>query len=349
MKLPKELQKKNRQIKPPLSNYLVLKRKLVSSFKKEEKIITVNDGRKIIIKKAGERSIFSDLIDDEIIKNELGLYNAKTHWDELNIEFYLNEDDNNEYFQHLKRRPEDFASLKLIMEYIARHEYGHTFLTGSIYNLKPKGEREILHRLGYKNFKDVPEDMRHEVFEKIKKTPFYECLQELSNVDLGVILKEFTEFHANYSVLDKIDDKTPKEVLRWNYNHLEAIIKNLLTNKEEIIQNIKNRENFQLFKRNEHFYLVFEILSNTFEIFVFGEWDQLIPLFNDQNMINFLYFIHLINENFKRIADINNNFDTMIESICNLGRIIELVNFEKLIYKNFFPNKMQEELKFLRY
>lgn len=345
MKLPKELQKKSKRIKPTQSNYLVLKRKLVSSFKKELKRITMNDGRRIIFKKAGERSIFSDLIDDETIKNELGLYNAKTHWDELNIEFFLNDNDNNEYFIHLKKYPEDFASLKSIIEYIARHEYGHTFLTGNIYNQKPKGEREILHRIGYRNFKDVPEDMKKEIFEEIRETPFYVCIQELTNVDLGVILKEFKEFHANYSVLEKIDDQIPKEVLRWKYNQLAPIIKNLLSNKEKIIKNIKNREYFQLFKRNEFFYLVFEILAITFEIYVFSEWDQLIPLFQDQNMINFLYFIHMINEIFKSIADNNNNFDSMIENICDLGRIIELVNFEQLIYKNHFPDKIQERLK----
>ena len=148
MKLPKELQKKNKRIKPTQSNYRVLKRKLVSSFKKELKRITMNNGKRIIFKKAGERSIFSDLIDDETIKNELGLYNAKTHWDELNIEFFLNEDDNNEYFIHLKEHPEDFGFLESIIEYIARHEYGHTLLTGNIYEQKPKVEREILHEIG---------------------------------------------------------------------------------------------------------------------------------------------------------------------------------------------------------
>ncbi len=176
MKLPKELQKKNKGINPKLSNYLVLKRKLASSFKRELKRITKNEGKKIIFKKAGDRSIFSDLIDDETIKNELGLYSAKTHWDELNIEFYLNEDDNNEYFIHLKEQPEDFKFLKPIIEYIARHEYGHTFLTRNIYDLKPKGEREILHRMGYRNFKDVPKDIQVKVYEEIIGTPYYICV-----------------------------------------------------------------------------------------------------------------------------------------------------------------------------
>lgn len=345
MKLPKELQKKNKQIKPTQSNYLVLKRKLISSFKRELKRITKNDGRKIIFKKAGDRGIFSDLIDDKTIKNELGLYNAKTHWDESNIEFYLNENDNNEYFLHLKEQPEDFLFLKSIIEYIARHEYGHTFLTENIYNLKPKGEREILHRVGYRNFKDVPEDTQKKIFEEIKETVFFKCLQELANVDLGVLLGEFKEFHANYSVLEKIVDKVPKEVLRWNYNHLADIIKNLHSNKEKIIENIKNRENYKVFKKNEFFYLLFDILTITFEIYVFNEWDQLIPLFQGQNMINFLYFMQMINEIFKNITDNNEDFDSMVESICDLGHLLELVNSEQLIFNNYFSDKIRAKLK----
>ncbi|MFW9873475.1 MAG: hypothetical protein ACFFG0_10250 [Candidatus Thorarchaeota archaeon] len=179
MKLPKELQKKSIRNKPNLSNYSVLKKKLVSSFRKELKRITQNDGRKVIFKKSGDKSIFSDIIDDEMVKNELGLYNAKTHWDESSIEFYLNEDDNNEYFIHLKDYPENFEFLRPILEYIARHEYGHTFLTENIYDLKPKGEREILNRMGYRNLKTVPKSTQDEVFEEIKGTPYYICVQEL--------------------------------------------------------------------------------------------------------------------------------------------------------------------------
>ncbi len=243
MKLPKELQKKKKQINHTQSNYLVLKRKLISSFKKELKRITKNERRRIIFKKAGNRSIFADLIDDETIESETGLYNAKTHWDESNIEFYINENDDNNYFMHLMEHPEDFIFLKSILEYTARHEYSHTFLTKNIYNQKPKGEREILHRVGWRKFKDVPEVMKKEVFEEIKETSFYVCLQELVNVDLGVLLREFKEFHANYTVLKKIDENLPKEVLRWKYNQLEPIINNLHSNKELIIENIKNREN----------------------------------------------------------------------------------------------------------
>ncbi len=67
---------------------------------------------------------------------------------------------------------------------------------------------------------------------------------------MGVLLKKFKEFHTNYSVLEKIDDRVPKEVLRWKYNQLAHIIKNLHSNKEIIIENIKNRENYGVFKRN---------------------------------------------------------------------------------------------------
>ncbi|HEC40413.1 hypothetical protein LCGC14_0697920 [marine sediment metagenome] len=345
MKLPKELLNKNKKITLAQSNYFILKRKLISLFKGELKRITKNDGRKIIFKKAGDRSIFSDLIDDEVIKNEMGLYNAKTHWDESNIEFYINENDNNEYFMHLEKYPADFIQLQLIVEYIARHEYGHTFLTENIYNQKPKGEREILHRIGFRGFKNVPKDMQKKIFEEIKETSFYLCLQELVNVDLGVILKEFKEFHANYSVLEKIDGKVPKAVLRWNYNHLANIIKNLHSNKERILENIKNRENYRMFRRNEFSYLLFDILGITYEIYVFSEWDQLIPLFKGQNMLNFLYFMHMINEIFKNIAVNNKDFDSMIENICDLGHLIETVNFEQLIYTNYLSDKIKEKLK----
>ncbi len=162
---------------------------------------------------------------------------------------------------------------------------------------------------------------------------------------MGVILNKFKEFHANYSVLEKIDNTLPKEVLRWKYNQLEPIIKNLHSKKEIIIENIKNRENYRVLKRNEYFCLIFEILTLTLEIYVFSEWYKLIPLFQEQNIVNFLYFIHLINESFKTIVDSNNNYDSMIENTCDLGRIIELLNFEQLIYANRFPELIQENLR----
>ena len=92
-------------------------------------------------------------------------------------------------------------------------------------------------------------------------------------------------------------------------------------------------------------YLLFDILSITYEIYIFSEWDQLIPLFQEQNMINFLYFMHMINEIFKNIADDNEDFDSMIEDICDLGRIIESVNSEQLIYNNYLSDEIKEKLK----
>ena len=313
---------------------MVLKRKLISSFKAELKRITKDENRRIFIKKAGERSIFVDLIDDETIKNELGLYNAKTHWDKANIEFYLNENDDNEYFKDLKEFPEDYIHLKSILKYIARHEYGHTFITPNLYEQKPKEEREILKKVGVNNFKDVPKGMKQEIFEKIKNTAFYKCVEELQNVELTILLKEFKEFHANYTVLTQIDDSIPNEILRWNYNQLEPIIRNLHSRKEEIIVNIKSRENYRILKRREFFYLLFEILSITYEIYIFSEWDQLIPLFRRHNMLKTLYFTHLINEIFKSIANSDEDFDLMIENVMDVGRIIDPIDFEELIFRN---------------
>jgi len=341
MKLPKELQKKK---KNPQS-YSELKKNLINSFKLELKRITKKEKRKILFKKAGDSSIFIDLIDDEIIKNELGLYNAKTHWDESNIEFYLDENDDNEYFRHLNEYPEDYIYLKSKLQYIARHEYGHTFLTSNIYNQKPKEEREILKEVGCNNLKEVPEDKKKEIFKKIKDTAFYKRVEELKKADLVVLLKEFKEFHANYTVLTRIDNEIPKEILRSNYDRLELIIKNLHPRKEEIIKNIKSHQNYLVFKRSEYFYLLFDMISLTYEIYVFGEWNNLIPLFQEHKMIYTLYFIHSINEIFKIIADNNNNFDSMIENIMEMGRIIELIDFEQLVFNNQFPDKIREKLK----
>lgn len=334
MKLPKELQKKKKIFDKDQLEYSALKKKLVGSFRAELRKITQNENRKILFKKAEDRSIFTDIIDEETMENEQGLFNAKTHWDESTIEFFLNQNDDNEYMRRLREFPENYIQLDSIIKYIARHEYGHTFITKSIYDLKSKGEREILSLIGVNNLKDIPKENVVETLDKVKNTPFFKCVEDLQNIDLVVLLKEFREFHANYTVLTKINDEIPKELLGWKYSQLELIIKNLRSRKDEIVDNIESRENYRIFKRSAYFYLLFNIIALTYEIYIFSGWDQLIPLFEEQNMINILIFIYLVHEIFENIAMHNKSYDSMIENLMDLGYLMEPIDFEKILFKN---------------
>ncbi len=344
MKLPKELQKKKQKITP---NYEELKRKLINTFKNEIIFISqkFSEKRKILFKNPNDISIFSDVIDESLVEIEKDMYNAKTHWNESTIEFYINDGDNTNYFIELKRDLQNFSFLKPIFRYIARHEYGHTFLAKSTYYLRPKGGREVLKKFGYKNLYHVPEEERNRVFEQIKNTNFFKWVEELKNIDLGLLENEYKEFHANYIIFTRINNSSPIETLKWKYHQLLLFIKNLKQRKDEILTNLRKDPKLGLLKRNVFYTLYHFIFLNTPEIYLFGEWDRLIPLFKEEGHIYFLYFMSLINEVFLKIADTESNLDSMHLDLIEFGKIMEKVDYGDLIFNDIFPENIQKDIK----
>ena len=87
--------------------YHKLKSSLIAEFRRESYYIKelYGDNHQLIIKKPGDSSIFSKFIGEEYLENEHEFYNAKTHWDEIHIEIYLNDRDDSEYFAFLKVDP----------------------------------------------------------------------------------------------------------------------------------------------------------------------------------------------------------------------------------------------------
>lgn len=170
-------------------------------------------------------------------------------------------------------------------------------------------------------------------------------------IKIDIIIKldnEYKEFHANYMVFKKIDNSVSIEALQWRFMQLAPLIENLKNRKKEIIFNISSNPNLGLLKKNEYFTLYHYIILYTQDIFIFGEWDRLIDLFKEHNMIMFLYFLHLINEIFKEVADNNNDLDSMREDIINLGFIMDKIDYEKLIFENQFQEKDKLLLKEFR-
>ncbi|GAI65040.1 unnamed protein product, partial [marine sediment metagenome] len=180
-----------------------------------------------------------------------------------------------------------------------------------------------------------------EVFEQIRNTSFYIRHARLTNIDLAYLESEYKEFHANYIVLTRINSSIPTETLKWRYYQVSHMIIKLKQNKDEIIKILRQNRKINILGKSVCFFLYHDIILNTFEIYLFSEWNRLIQLFHERGHTYLLYFMSLINEAFQKIADNRSDLDLMHIDLINLGRIINRIDYEKLIFDDIFPDEIQ--------
>ncbi len=351
MKLPKDLQKKKQQMEDPIER---LKKKILQTFRSEfiNTMRKFDDKRKPHFKKIGDKGIFSYNFVNEMgelkkMQNFIYLYRG-----EAVIEIYFNYKELNEqiFFQPEFRQNFDF--IKGLFKHIAHHEYGHTFLTPTTFDLGLEEGKEFLKRIGISNFRGVPIEKINEYNKIIKNTRFFKALENLKKVELNLLYDEFKEFHAYYMVLcKKICIIPPQESLNRNYNILSGYISNLLDHREELLSNLMMQselyqdEQLNMLPHDAYFELYHDINQSTYDFFIYGEWDRLIGLFSENNMTYFLYFMHTINEIFKTISDKHSDIDIITKIIIKLSKIMDEINYKDLIFDNKFNEKLQDDLK----
>ena len=219
------------------------------------------------------------------------------------------------------------------------------FSAKSTFDLISFGLRQILKEIGVKDLRDVPDDKKEEIKNRLNKTNYYKTIAKLINVDFSRLDKSFSEFYANYIVLTKLNNSVPVDLINWKKNQLFTIISNIENERDNIISNLKSDNYYKILPKNIYFTLFDSFLNLTFEIFLFSEWNSLIEIFEDSNKIWLLYLLYHVNESFKEISDCFLNLDEIRDDLIKLAYILELIDYERLIFQNNLDEKVIQSLK----
>ncbi|KKN20928.1 hypothetical protein LCGC14_0930610 [marine sediment metagenome] len=271
--------------------------------------------------------------------------------DQNEIEIYFNQWEIKQVFFSIHEFKENVLFVKELFKHIAHHEYGHTFLAPTTFDLGIKEAKEFFKKFGYHNSRDVPIEKKNEFLMIYSNSEFIRALLSLNRVELTRVYDEFKEFHAYYMVLkEKISNSNPEDALNWNYNILTGYVTNLYNQGEEMLSELKQSDFFQdvqlnKFPHDAYFELYHDIMQLTYDFFIYGEWNRLIGLFSENNMTYFLDFMQTINEIFKTIADKHSDIDVITKIIIQLSKKMDDINYEDLIFNNQVNEKHQKELK----
>ena len=330
MKLPKNLQNKKKSAKPHIEK---LKKEILKTFRSEfiKKKRKFNDHR-------------SEIFNTESSLNETEDY-VNIHYGERDIEIIVNYKKFDEDIFIIPDFRENFVFYKNHIKHIAHHEYGHSFLVPTTFDLKPIEVKNYLKKLGVKDSKSLPSDKKKEFNKIYTNSIFCKTIARLKNVNLLSLYKQFREFHATYMIIVRdIDNSIPSETLKLDFNKLSAIIFNFRNKKEEFIEYYKSSEEYQLFQFNPYFVIVLDALWLTHRFYIYNEWNVLIELFNKTKMTYFLYLLHNISGTFKIISDKHSDIDIITKVIIKLSEVLDKLNYEDLIIENNFDEKHQDEL-----
>lgn len=343
MKIPKDIRKK----KIFENKDAFLKKEVIKAFKVEFRKAKKNfhDKRNVIFKRLGEKGRYSKKLLNKDYKIVEHNNYVCSFWDEDLIEVYLNYNVLDRSFFQDSNFSNHFTLIKNIFKYIALHEYGHTFSAKSTFNLLPFGSREVLKEIGVEDLRDVPDDKKEEIINRLNKTKYYKTIVKLINVDFGRLNKSFSEFYANYIVLTELDDSVPVDLINWKLNQLFTIISNIENERDNLIYSLKSDKYYKIIPKNIYFTLFNNFLNLTFEIFLFSEWNSLIEIFEQFNKIWLLYLLYHVNESFKEISNYFLNLDEIQDDLIKLAYILELIDYERLIFQNNLDEKVIQSLK----
>ena len=348
VKLPKDLQKKKQSMEANLEQ---LKKMVLKTFKTEfiKTKKKFQDERRVIFKKVGDKGMFSsNLINEQGEARDMGGY-IHVYYGKTIIEIFFNHKQlDKDFFTRpdFKQRINDF---KQHFKHVAHHEFGHSFFIPTTSDLKPKEVKDYLNKIGVQQAREEPQELKTEFLDVYRDSQLCRTVAVLKNVDLTSLYNEFKEFHAYYMVkIKEICNFVPNKFLEWNYNTLKNSIRNFRTKHQGFLSFISEQEHFQILPHDPFFALYHDVMSLSYNFFIYGEWDKLIGLFNEHNMTYFLNFMHTINEIFKAISDKHTDIDNIQKIIIKLSKIMDDINYEGLIFTNKFNEKHQQELNKFR-
>lgn len=303
-------------------------RYILNSFKERFKELqnSFNDRRKAEFHNINEKRTF------DFIRTSPHYY-FSVSWTQDLIEVIYNKDLIMKNFYYQVERDSTF--LKKYFIQCANHEYGHTITCSSAFKyIIPK---DVRHMLIKKKLKQISYNNLNKCLEN-SKSEFIRLLN-LKNIDIALFQRIFLDYWANFKVYEIIDDTPPGLIIEDRYAFLSSknnLSANLLLNPEA--------------KRNENIY---RLLLYTGEFFIFNKWKLLVKLFKSKNLDKLLDLYRYINSFFHEIIELNDDFDIMQDDLVVLAKLLENVNYNKIILRNFLHSEVKEILlnyiKYLKY
>ncbi len=221
---------------------------------------------------------------------------------------------------------------------IARHEYGHSFLNKSDFDAYPKIVRTFLKEINCDDIFEVPESQMEDLKESFKNSDYGKTDKFLETIQLNFVEKILREFHADYSVCNRIDSSTPTEALNLSLFAFQEGLRDLPKWEADFYSS----DNFGVKELSNYFFFLL-ILTQIF--FVYNAWNMLKEIFKKHNLEKLLGVFHLINGILKKIILISENFDGMRKHLYELAKILDSFQFEKLFFENDLD---QEKLALIR-
>lgn len=147
---------------------------------------------------------------------------------------------------------------------------------------------------------------------------FFKC--RINNQYFKVHLnKIFFDFLANYLVYEKINTSIPEEHIKINFHSFQTTF----------------RVGYGIFR------LIKTCLLQSQVFYIYAQWDKLNPVFIEFKVNEFLDFLYIINDIFKKIIVKNMDNDCMdmdlvISDITDLAEILDCINWKQIVLENHY-------------
>ncbi len=221
----------------------------------------------------------------------------------------------------------NFDYFKKIIEQIARHEYGHSFLTKTDFEGYPKNVRSFLKKINSDDIFNVPESKIEDLKKAFRESDYGRIDESLKIVDLHLVEKLLKEFHADFSVFNKIDNSPLKESLRLTQYELNKGLKDTA----EWRTKFYSSSNFDVKDLSKYFFFI-KVFTQKY--YIHNNWNMLVDGFDMYQLSNLLKLYHVVNGIIKKIIKKYDTFDKMRECIFELALAFDKFNFEKIFFNN---------------
>lgn len=240
--------------------------------------------------------------DSEISSDEVFCFWCQDY-DEERIQIYY---DTEQITQKYLTSEINDENLKLILNYLAMHEYGHTYMSQKADEIRIFTDEEN------------------------------ESIDTILYIDYCSIENPFREFFADY-IGSNIDNTPP---LPFINNNLQWIRQNLLFHKDAMLP-MTNFQNGNT-KRELRFYYY---LKNMERFFIFNSWNLLEQEYNNTSNSEMIRFFKIIFELFERLAETHSIFRNTRKNLIRLVHLLDQYTYDNLIKSNLLEESLESSLE----
>lgn len=219
-----------------------------------------------------------------------------------------------------------------VFKQIAHHEYGHSFITKTNFDAYPKNVRTFLQEIECDDIYEAPDDKIKDLKEVFRRSKYGIVDESLKNIELMLVEKSLREFHADFSVLRKIESRVPIESLKMRIYEFDQGLQDKVKWKEKFFSS----KDFGIKELSNYFFF---LLILTQKFYIFNVWHYLKDIFEKFELNKLLDLFHLINKILKKIIKKNKDFNDMRLDILELAQILDNLNYEKIFFEDIIIEK----------